>query len=173
MPILALSLLIGIRPSPYLDCLRQSLGRCIVNIMSVASHSFHIGHLIAEYCLHAGIRFWALGSRTLHLFEQAGLEPDQQFSLHEKGDLPALAVEVAITSGGLNKLAVYQRFQIPEIWVWQGDELHVYRFDPATGRYATASSSTALPCIDLVSVARCARIEESSEAIREFRKSLS
>jgi len=136
------------------------------------SRSRHIGHLIAEYCLHVGIRFWSVGSRTLHVFEQAGLEPDEQFSLHQKGALPDLAVEVAITSGGLNKLAVYQRFQIPEVWVWEGDELHVYGFDPATGRYAKATASTALPGIDLATVARCARIEESSEAIREFRSSL-
>jgi Uma2 family endonuclease len=137
------------------------------------SRSSHLGHLIAEYCLHAGIRFWAQGSRILRVFEQAGLEPDKQFCLGEKKELPDLALEVGITSGGLNKLSVYRRFEIPEVWIWEAEHLHVHLFDPATGRYQPATASAMLPGIDLSAVARCARIEESGAAILEFRKSLS
>ena len=137
------------------------------------SRSRRIGHLISEFCVCHGIRFWNQGSRTLRVFEQAGLEPDEQFSLREKKEFPDLAVEVGLTSGGLNKLAVYQRFEIPEVWIWQEDNLHVHLFDSATGRYQLATASAVLPGIDLAAVARCARIEESGEAILEFRKSLS
>lgn len=136
------------------------------------SRSRRIGHLVSEFCLYLGTRFWNQGSRTLRVFEQAGLKPDEQCSLREKKEFPDLAVEVGITSGGLNKLAVYQRFEIPEVWIWQEDNLHVHLFDSATGRYHLASASAVLSGINLSAVARCVRIEESSEAILEFRKSL-
>ena len=136
------------------------------------SRSRHIGHLVSEFCLHQGIRFWSRGSRTLLLFQQAGIEPDEQFSFRETKEFPDLTVEIGITSGGLNKLTVYERFQIPEVWIWQADQLHVFRYDPATGHYTESQESTVLPGIHLPAVARCARIEESSEAILEFRKSL-
>ncbi len=66
----------------------------------------------------------------------------------------------------------YGRFRVPEVWIWQETGLRVHGFDPETARYTERSASALLPGIDLSAVARCARIEESSAAIRAFRSSL-
>ncbi len=134
--------------------------------------SFHIGHFIAEFCLHARLPFWGRGSRTLRFAKEAGVEPDEQFTFRENKDTPDLVVEVAFSSGGLSKLSVYERFRIAEVWIWQGDALRVHVLDPETDRYEARSTSSVLPGIDLPALARCARIDESGAAIREFRESL-
>jgi Uma2 family endonuclease len=40
--------------------------------------------------------------------------------------MPQLVVEIAFSSGGIEKLARYQRLEIPEVWFWQSDRLCLY-----------------------------------------------
>ena len=135
------------------------------------ARSYHFGHFIGEYCVHHEIDFWGRGSKTLQILKTAGAEPDEQFYFNEKGEYPDLVIEIALTSGGIPKLEVYHPFQIPEIWIWRENKLEVYVFDPAG--YQLADASDVLSGIDLKTLARCARIEKSSEAIRQYRASLS
>jgi Uma2 family endonuclease len=37
-----------------------------------------------------------------------------------------VAVEVALSSGGIEKLARYRRLEIPEVWFWQDNRLWLY-----------------------------------------------
>ncbi len=137
------------------------------------SRSRHFAHLVAEFCLHTGIKFWSRGSKTHKKLKEAGVEPDEQFYFHEQGEIPDLAIEIALTSGGIEKLDVYQRFGIPEVWIWRENKLEVHQLAPsATNGYRKVTASQVLPGIDLKKLACCAKISESSEAISQFRKSL-
>jgi Uma2 family endonuclease len=40
--------------------------------------------------------------------------------------MPQLVVEIALSSGGTEKLARYQRLEISEVWFWQSDRLWLY-----------------------------------------------
>ena len=41
-------------------------------------------------------------------------------------NVPDLVIEVVVTSGGINKLEVYRRLQVPEVWFWENEEFSVY-----------------------------------------------
>lgn len=96
-----------------------------------------------------------------------GFEPDECFYfganagrvrglVADKGNLeldsgdpaPDLVVEVDITSPSLDKLPVYSRLGVPEVWRHDGGRLaiHLAEQDPASGpHYVDASESAALP----------------------------
>ena len=97
-----------------------------------------------------------------------GFEPDECFYFGEgaarvrdlvadKGDLdldsgdpvPDLVVEVDITSPSLEKLPIYSRLGIPEVWRHDGEQLVIFLLDeaPAEGEasYVAAPESTLLP----------------------------
>jgi hypothetical protein len=43
--------------------------------------------------------------------------------LGEKKANPDLAIEVILASGSLEKLEKYRRFEIPEVWLWENNQL--------------------------------------------------
>jgi Uma2 family endonuclease len=88
---------------------------------------------------------------------QRGLEPDNCYYVaHEplvrsssEMDLmvdppPDLAVEIDLTGDALDKLAIYAAFRVPEVWRFDGRELHVFGLD-ADGRYQQLASSLSFP----------------------------
>jgi len=67
------------------------------------------------------VEFRTLGSWTLQdRAADAGAEPDECYVFGDRPDAerPDLAVEVLWTHGGLNKLEIYRRLGVREIWVW-------------------------------------------------------
>ncbi len=52
--------------------------------------------------------------------------------LGEKKDNPDLTIEVILTSGSLQKLEKYKRFQIPEVWLWEDNQLRIYHLEDNT-----------------------------------------
>jgi Uma2 family endonuclease len=67
------------------------------------------------------------GSMTLE--SPSGLvkrEADKSYKLGSNREFPDLAVEVVVTSGGINKLEAYKRLQIPEVWFWENGALRMY-----------------------------------------------
>lgn len=130
----------------------------------------NIACLLEAWCLDQGVEFWARGSMTLTKPKEAGGEPDECYHFHTKKEYPDLAIEVALTSGGLSKRAFYAKFPVPELWIWRQGALEVWVFNQETGSYDRRVASDVLPGIDLAALARCAQIERTSEAIRTFRR---
>jgi len=97
-------------------------------------------------------------------------EPDECYSIGPAGELPALAIEVIWTSGGLDKLEVYRRLGLREIWVWQRGDIAVFvlRGD----RYEVAQRSELLPQVDLDFVRALLGSPTQSAAVRELRARL-
>jgi Uma2 family endonuclease len=86
-----------------------------------------LGMLIENYCLEMGIYFYPLGSTTFKSQQKSkGIEPDQCYCINHKKEIPDLAIEVVITSGGIQTLEIYQGLGIPEVWFWQNRQLKVF-----------------------------------------------
>ena len=114
----------------------------------------YLGRLIEAYALARGVRLSPYGSWTLkNAPGQVGLEPDECYIVGaDQGKAaPDLAVEVILTSGGLDKLEIYRRLGIREVWLWQAGRLEVHVLE--AGRYGRVESSAIFPGLDLDLVA--------------------
>jgi Uma2 family endonuclease len=132
-----------------------------------------IGRLIEAYCLERGVEFSTYGSWTIESEEsERGAEPDECYVFGEVAnpDKPDLAVEVVWTSGGLNKLEVYRKLGVREVWYWRKGriQVHVLRGE----RYEPVPNSEVLPGIDHAELASFLDRPTTSQAIREYRDAL-
>ena len=76
-----------------------------------------IGMLLEAYFQETRTRFYGLGSTTFRNPAGAsGTEPDECYCLGTEKEFPDLAIEVVVTSGNVDKLAVYQRLGVREVW---------------------------------------------------------
>jgi len=128
-----------------------------------------ISTLVDLYLEYAGIDFIPTGSVTLE--SETGRvkrEADLSYELGPNREFPDLAVEVVVTSGGINKLEAYKRLEIPEVWFWENGALRMYSLG-ADG-YAEVDRSFVLPDLDIVLLARCITIENHLQAMREFKQ---
>ena len=105
-------------------------------------------------------------------FERAGAEPDESWCLHEEKEFPDLVLEVALTSGGVRKLEIYQRFGVPEVWFWRRGGLEVHALNANAAGYEQVPASRLLPGLDTTLLERCLALPSSREARRAFRASL-
>ncbi|HKY38762.1 MAG TPA: Uma2 family endonuclease [Polyangiaceae bacterium] len=132
-----------------------------------------IGRLVEVWCLEHDIEFSPVGSWTLKKRRaKAGLEPDECYVFGQvKGaKRPDLAIEVVWTSGGIDKLAIYARLGVPEVWFWRRGKLriHVLRGDA----YVESAKSKLLPGIDLPQLCSYLDRDSASQAMREYRAAL-
>ncbi len=130
-----------------------------------------LADLIAQFFLAKGIRAYPRGQATIKHFKDAGAEPDESWTLGQRKDTPDLVLEIALTSGGLPKLEIYQRFGVPEVWFWRKGKLEVWTLT-ATGYTGPHEASTLLPAMPLRQLEACAVIEDWTDAIEGFRAAL-
>ncbi len=107
-----------------------------------------IAILLEIYFMTMEIEFISVGSAT-HQGEEKGIsfEPNESYYLGEKKDNPDLTIEVILTSGSLQKLEKYKRFQIPEVWLWEDNQLRIYHLEDNT--YQEFSHSQLLPELNI------------------------
>ena len=133
-----------------------------------------IRHLVAAYGSERGIPWTDIGSWTLkNRLKRAGVEPDDCFIFGRhprRKRRPDLAIEVVWTSGGIDKLEIYRRLGVPEVWYWIDDKITIYRL----GRkgYAAHDQSAFVPGIDLELICKLVPIVPTSDAIAQFRATL-
>lgn len=132
-----------------------------------------IGHLVEVWCLENGVEFNAYGSWTLeNKEERRGAEADEcyVFGGRQHTDAPDLAIEVVWTRGGVDKLDIYRKLRVREVWFWRGGRItvHVLRGDA----YHESPASEALPGLDLAALTSYLDRPTDSQAIREYRASL-
>jgi Uma2 family endonuclease len=129
-----------------------------------------ISAVLQAYLDHVGIRYESLGAWLLkNAPNEAGLEPDDCYLLHAASkSRPDIAVEVVWTSGGLEKLTVYERLGVPEVWIWMKGTLRYFvLFD---GGYAEHARSSMLPDFDASIVAEMLQLEMLSDDRRALRE---
>ena len=128
-----------------------------------------LGALLEIYLESAGIDFTPTGSMTLESEEgMVKREADKSYELGRDRVRPDLAIEIVVTSGGIDKLKAYQRLQMPEVWFWEKQKLSLYALR-AEG-YIAITQSEALPTLDLDLLTRCIRMDNHVQALREFRQ---
>lgn len=134
-----------------------------------------IAALLEVYMEYAGIDFVPTGSMTLE--SEAGLvkrEADESYELAQDRERPDLAIEVVITSGGIDKLEAYKRLSIPEVWFWENGNLSLYRLLSTGGSlsYQPITRSECLPGLDLVLLKCCIDLPNHIQAVKEFRQAI-
>lgn len=108
-----------------------------------------------------------MGSATLQSEPKAvSAEPDLSYRLDGQIGMPQLIVEVALTSGGTEKLSRYRRLEIPEVWFWQNDRLWLYGWDGEDYHELTKSHLLAELEIDRLETAVCSG--NLLEAVKRF-----
>jgi Uma2 family endonuclease len=128
-----------------------------------------IGALIEAHLETIGLDFVPTESLTLE--SETGLvkrEADKSYELGANKERPDLAIEVVVTSGGIDKLTAYQRLQIAEVWFWEKGELSLSALGDAG--YIKIDRSQVLPRLDIQLLIRCVNLPNHLQAIKEFRQ---
>lgn len=140
--------------------------------------------LIERYLYLKRIQFSPMGSSTIKKqLKQAGVEPDECYSIYEKKNIPDLAIEVNITSGSIDKLEIYCRLAVTEVWIWQfntsttlsNHRLRLYQLRGETPSefldtygYEQITSSELLPELNIALLEQCIQISDEIQAIDKF-----
>jgi Uma2 family endonuclease len=132
-----------------------------------------IGRLVEVWCLEQGVEFSVYGSWTLESKEaERGIEPDECYVFGDvaEPERPDLAIEVAWSPPRVDKLAIYARLGVPEVWIWRRERIsiHTLRGDS----YEESPASQVLPGIDLDELASFLDRPTASQAIRAYRARL-
>ena len=131
-----------------------------------------LGRLVETYCLERGVRFSPFGSWTIKdKGSDRGAEPDECYVLGvEEVDRPDLAIEVIWTSGRLDKLDVYRKLGVREVWYWRKGRLQAYALRGE--QYEAISRSELLSELDFDLLVSFLDRPTAYDAIREYRAAL-
>lgn len=130
-----------------------------------------LSQLVQIYMRAKDIRFYGRGSTTIGMKELgARKEPDESYCLGTRKSVPDLAIEVTVTSGGIDTLEIYRRVGVQEVWFWEDGVISVYCLRP-TG-YELVSKSELLPELDLRSIEFYSRMADQYDAVNAFMRSL-
>jgi Uma2 family endonuclease len=132
-----------------------------------------IGRLVEAWCLEHEVAISPYGSWTLESKEtERGVEPDECYVLGEAAEpeRPDLAIEVVWSSGRIDKLDVYRKLGVREVWIWKDGAVQVFALRDAT--YAITPVSELLPGLDLPTLLRFVDMKPITRAVTEYRAAL-
>ena len=131
-----------------------------------------IGGLVEAWCIDRGIEIMPFGSWTLKKKKiRRGAEADECYIFgREKRDRPHLAVEVEWTHGGIDKLAIYEKLGVEEVWWWRKGVIEVYVLQKGT--FTRSQRSRLLPDLDLELLTSMLDRDTLTQAVRDFRRAL-
>ena len=130
-----------------------------------------IARLLERYAEEVDIPLHGYGSTTFRRKAKArGLEPDECYCVDTLKELPDFAIEVNLTSGGVDKLAVYKGLGVPEVLMWQNNQLTLY--DLREANYREVVHSQFFPNLNWQLLAQYVRPQEQPQAIKEFLRAI-
>ncbi|WP_421654708.1 Uma2 family endonuclease [Leptothermofonsia sp. ETS-13] len=145
-----------------------------------------IGDLVKILLEELEIDCECFGSTTFKKKEaNSGLEPDRCFYIKNHQQMrgkrqlnlaidppPDLAIEVDVTSK--TQIDAYTRLGVPELWVYEGTELKIYRLE--AGQYQSSTTSSTFPKLPILAwvaeVLEQSRAIGRSPALRAFRQKI-
>lgn len=135
--------------------------------------------LLERYLYKKRIKFKPMGSSTIRKqLKQAGAEPDECYCIGNPKPIPDLAIEVNITSGSVDKLEIYRRLGVIEVWFWENNKLKLYhkREDIPSefldNGYEQVAASELLPNLNISLLEECTLISDDILAIDEFEQNI-
>ncbi|NJO93622.1 MAG: Uma2 family endonuclease, partial [Hydrococcus sp. RM1_1_31] len=102
--------------------------------------------------------------------KQGGTEPDESYCIETDKEFPDLAIEVVVTSGSINKLAVYKKLSVKEVWFWQNNQFYIHHL--RGDEYKEILISELLPNLNLTLLSQYVTRSDTLEAILEFRNQI-
>lgn len=127
-----------------------------------------IARLLEAWAMEYDVDLRGFGSTTFRReARRRGLEPDECYKLGklEEDGVPDIAIEVVVSSGGVDKMAVYAGLGIAEVWVWQPSTVAIVVNRLVDGAYRRRERSEALPALDLVELAKFVQPGENQTAL--------
>ena len=134
-----------------------------------------ISALLELFLLAAGFDFTPTGSMTLENEVLAvKREADKSYKLAPSRKLPDLAIEVVVSSGGINKLEAYKRLKIKEVWFFEDGVLEFYhiRGEGDSLHYEKIVESEEVKGIDRALLSRCILMANHVDALKTFQQAL-
>jgi Uma2 family endonuclease len=139
------------------------------------------GDLLLIYFLETNTEYFPTGSTTFRKQEvQASGEPDESYCIGADKEFPDLVIEVVVTSGGINRLELYRRLGVQEVWIWQKEQLFIYQLREEvpsqfaqTFGYELCSGSALLPKLNVPLLVECVKNPSPLAAAKAFRAGLS
>ena len=133
----------------------------------------YIGRLVEVYALEREIDLSPYGAWTLKSApKQSGVEPDECYIVgsDQSKEVPDLAIEVVWTSGGIDKLEIYRRLGIGEVWLWKDGRITIDVLRQE--RYEIVERGSLFPDLDVGLL--CSFLDRATalQAVRAFRDAL-
>lgn len=135
----------------------------------------YIGCLVEAYALERDIDLSPYGAWTLkNAPGQAGAEPDECYIVgaDQGKDAPDLVIEVVWTSGGIDKLEIYRRLGIGEVWFWKEGRIEVHLLGREGDRYEPAARSRLFSDLDLDFLCSLLDRPTALQAVKTLREEL-
>jgi Uma2 family endonuclease len=156
----------------------------VLEIMSPSrrheSRKTGIGNLLEIYFEEADIEYFPFGSTTLRKEERrGGTEADEAYCIGTDREFPDLVIEVIVTSGSINKLELYRRLNVREVWFWRNDRFSIYHLREETPvefvancGYEQIENSELLPELDIPMLTECLKNPLPLAAAKAWRQNL-
>lgn len=131
-----------------------------------------IARLLEQYAVEKDISLNGYGNATFRReAKERGLEPDECYVLDTPlQEFPDIAIEVVLSSGGIDKLSIYRGLGVREVWFFQKGRFHVHRL--GSDGYVEIAKSVYLPDLDLVTLAEFVTYPDQTKAVRAYRDTL-
>jgi Uma2 family endonuclease len=128
--------------------------------------------LLEAWAEEAGVMLEGVGSWTLKdSDEERGAEPDECYTVgwvaEQDDDRPDIAIEVVWTSGGIDKLEVYRKLRVREVWFYERGSVRF--FELRDERYESIPHTRVLPAVDMDVILRCMNEPTQTDAVRALR----
>jgi Uma2 family endonuclease len=112
-----------------------------------------VARLLHVFAMERDLDLRGFGGATFRReAKERGLEPDECYKLGklEDDDVPDIAIEVIVSSGLVDKMAVYAGLGVPEVWEWRPSVRAIVVHRLTDGGYQRCDRSELLPELDLV-----------------------
>ncbi|MEA5486799.1 MULTISPECIES: Uma2 family endonuclease [Pseudanabaena] len=174
------STLVNVYTDEY-PSLRMTYLNGVLEIMTTSNEHERLKKIFARllemYFVERQIDLNGYGQTTFRQeLAQRGLEPDECYCFGELKEVPDIAIEIVISSGGIDKLEVYRGLGIPEVWFWYAKQqqwkLYRLREDDNEPKYELISRSEFLPELDFDLLSQFAKETSQTKAVIEYREAL-
>ncbi len=133
-----------------------------------------LSRLLEAYADGAEVSLNGAGATTFRKkAKRVGLEPDECYWIGAITPVPDLALEIVHTNGGIDKLEIYRRLGVGEVWFWIDGRIRVYVL--GQDGFHARTLSTALRGVDLDELARlcqASNYDRQTETVRAYRRAV-
>jgi Uma2 family endonuclease len=130
-----------------------------------------IARLFELFCLERDIPLFGYGEMTKQRKAKSrALEPDEWYNRGAAGLVPALALEVIVSRGAIDKLRVYAGLGVREVWLHENGRITVVALRGR--RYDVIPESELFPEAPLDRIAHHAQNPDQHAALTAFRDEL-